>query len=193
MNRLASAITNYYCKKNIIAEDKKEIYCYGFQLIMADIINYTIIIALGIILNRIIDSMVFLIILCGIRQFSGGFHAKTFAVCRLSLIATYICVLSLSFIISKINNVYVVLINVICFIFISYFAPIEHPNKPMTSLQKKRNKLKSIITSSVVSVASVILVAMDMAVGVTISITLLAVAFWMLVSLLMRKGDTKNV
>lgn len=193
MNRLASAITNYYCKKNIIAEDKKEIYCYGFQLIMADIINYTIIIALGIILNRIIDSMVFLIILCGIRQFSGGFHAKTFAVCRLSFIATYICVLSISFIISKINNVYVVLINVICFIFISYFAPIEHPNKPMTSLQKKRNKLKSIITSSVVSVASVILVAMDMAVGVTISITLLAVAFWMLVSLLMRKGDKKNV
>ena len=193
MNRLASAITNYYCKKNIIAEDKKEIYCYGFQLIMADIINYTIIIALGIILNRIIDSMVFLIILCGIRQFSGGFHAKTFAVCRLSFIATYICVLSISFIISKINNVYVVLINVICFIFISYFAPIEHPNKPMTSLQKKRNKLKSIITSSVVSVASVILVAMDMAVGVTISITLLEVAFWMLVSLLMRKGDKKNV
>ncbi len=193
MNSLANVITDYYCNKNIIAEDKKEIYCYGFQLIIADIINYTIIIALGIILNRIIDSMVFLIILCGIRQFSGGFHAKTFAVCRLSFIATYICVLSISFIISKINNVYVVLINVICFIFISYFAPIEHPNKPMTSLQKKRNKLKSIITSSVVSVASVILVAMDMAVGVTISITLLAVAFWMLVSLLMRKGDKKNV
>lgn len=193
MNSLANVITDYYCKKNIIAEDKKEIYCYGFQLIMADIINYTIIIALGIILNRIIESMVFLIILCGIRQFSGGFHAKTFAICRLSFIATYICVLSISFIISKINNVYVVLINVICFIFISYFAPIEHPNKPMTSLQKKRNKLKSIITSSVVSVASVILVAMDMAVGVTISITLLAVAFWMLVSLLMRKGDKKNV
>ena len=193
MNSLANVITDYYCKKNIIAEDKKEIYCYGFQLIMADIINYTIIIALGIILNRIIESMVFLIILCGIRQFSGGFHAKTFAICRLSFIATYICVLSISFIISKINNVYVVLINVICFIFISYFAPIEHPNKPMTSLQKKRNKLKSIITSSVVSVASVILVTMDMAVGVTISITLLAVAFWMLVSLLMRKGDKKNV
>ncbi len=193
MNSLANVITDYYCNKNIIAEDKKEIYCYGFQLIIADIINYTIIIALGIILNRIIDSMVFLIILCGIRQFSGGFHAKTFAVCRLSFIATYICVLSISFIISKINNVYVVLINVICFIFISYFAPIEHPNKPMTSLQKKRNKLKSIITSSVVSVASVILVTMDMAVGVTISITLLAVAFWMLVSLLMRKGDKKNV
>ena len=105
MNSLANVITDYYCNKNIIAEDKKEIYCYGFQLIIADIINYTIIIALGIILNRIIDSMVFLIILCGIRQFSGGFHAKTFAVCRLSFIASYICVLSISFIISKINNV----------------------------------------------------------------------------------------
>ena len=45
MNSLANAITDYYCKKNIITEDKKEIYCYGFMLIIADIINYTIILA----------------------------------------------------------------------------------------------------------------------------------------------------
>ncbi len=193
MNRLANAITDYYCKKNIIAEDKKEIYCYGFQLIIADVINYTIIMALGIIFDRILDSIVFLITLCGIRQFSGGFHAKTFTVCRLSFIATYISVLAISYIISNLHIGYVALINILCFIFISWLAPIEHPNKPMTALQKKTNKLKSVITSAVMSIISIIFVAMDMTIGVTISITLCAVVALMLVSLLMRKEDEENV
>lgn len=193
MNNLANTITDYYCKKNIIAEDKKEIYCYGFQLIIADIINYTIILALGIIVDKILDSLAFLITLCGIRQFCGGFHAKTFTVCRLSFIATYIIVLSIAFILSSISIVFIALINTVCFIFISYFAPIEHPNKPMTVLQRKRNKLKSIITSSVASVASIFFVAMDITIGVTISITLCAVVALMIVSLIMKKGGGSNV
>ncbi len=193
MKGVANAITNYYCKKNIIAEEKKEIYCYGFQLIIADIINYTIIMALGSIFNKILDSIVFLITLCGIRQFSGGFHAKTFTVCRLTFIATYMVVLIISHIISNLNIRYIALINILCIIFISWFAPIEHPNKPMTALQKKANKIKSIITSAVMSIFSIIFVAVDMTIGVTISITLCAVVALMLVSLLMRKGNEENV
>ena len=193
MNNLANVITDHYCKKNIIAEDKKEIYCYGFQLIIADIINYTIIIALGIILDRTLDSIAYLITLCGIRQFCGGFHAKTFTVCRLSFITTYISVLFIASILSSISIEFIALINTVCFIFISYFAPIEHSNKPITAIQKKRNKLKSIITSLGASVVSIIFVSMDITIGVTISITLCAVVGLMIVSLIMKKGGGSNV
>ena len=190
---LAKAITNYYCRKNIIEENKREIYCYGFQLIIADIINFTIIIVLGIILNKVSDSITFLITLCGLRQFCGGFHAKTFAVCRISFIATYIIVMVISFLLANTGIILIALINTVCFIFISCFSPIEHPNKPLTISQKKNNKIKSIITSAVLSIASIILVALDIQVGVTISITLCAVAVLMLVSLIMGKGGEKNV
>lgn len=193
MNSLANAITDYYCKKNIITEDKKEIYCYGFMLIIADIINYTIILALGIVFSKILDSVAFLITLCTIRQFSGGFHAKTFAICRLSFIVTYISILLISYFLSNICVWGIALINTSCLIFIFCFAPIEHPNKPMTPLQKKQNQLKSIITSVIVSVVSIIFVAMDMTIGVTISITLFAVVFWMLIGLIMRKERKENV
>ncbi len=193
MNRLANVITDYYCNKNIIAEDKKEIYCYGFRLIIADIINYTIILALGIVIGRILDSVAYLIILCGIRQFTGGFHAKTFTVCRISFITAYISVLVISHFLSNICIWGIALINIACFIFISYFAPIEHPNKPMTPLQKKQNKLKSIITSAVASIASIIFVAIDITIGVTISITLFAVVALMLISLIIRKEGKGNV
>ena len=91
MDRLANTITDYYIRKKIIAEEKREIYSYGFKLIISDVINYIIIISLGIVFNRLIESIVFLITLCGIRQFSGGFHAKTFWLCRLSMILTCLC------------------------------------------------------------------------------------------------------
>ena len=100
MDRLVDIITNYYVRKNVITEDKRDIYFYGFKLIISDIINYAIIIIIGIVLNRLIESVAFLISLCVLRQFSGGFHAKTFWLCRLSMIITYICVMALSDIIA---------------------------------------------------------------------------------------------
>ena len=68
MDRLANTITDYYIRKKIIAEEKREIYSYGFKLIIADVINYVIIISLGIVFNRLIESIAFLITLCGLRQ-----------------------------------------------------------------------------------------------------------------------------
>ena len=72
MDRLVDIITNYYVRKNVITEDKRDIYFYGFKLIISDIINYAIIIILGIVLNRLIESVAFLISLCVLRQFKIG-------------------------------------------------------------------------------------------------------------------------
>ena len=129
MDRLVDIITNYYVRKNVITEDKRDIYFYGFKLIISDIINYAIIIILGIVLNRLIESVAFLISLCVLRQFSGGFHAKTFWLCRLSMIITYICVMALSDIIAykEYSIITVSIINVISIVFIAVFAPTQVP------------------------------------------------------------------
>ena len=68
MDRLANIITDYYIRKKVIAEEKREVYFYGFKLIIDDVINYVIIISLGIVFNGLIESIAFLITLCGLRQ-----------------------------------------------------------------------------------------------------------------------------
>ena len=195
MDKLAKQITDYYVRKNIIDEDKREIYTYGFKLIFADIINYLIVIIMGIIFKRIAASVAFLITLCGVRQFSGGFHAKTFWLCRLSMILTYVLVIILADVITKTNNVllYSLVINILCTAFIGVFAPIEHENKPLTKKQKEKNKIRSLITAFVLSVVSIIMVIADMQTGVTISVTLLAVILLMFISMVMKKGGNSDV
>lgn len=190
MEKLANAMTNYYLKKKVIVEDKYEIYLYGFKLIIADIINYIIIITLGIILKKLPESIIFLITLCGLRQFTGGFHAKTFWLCRTSMVITYISVLIITNFIEnlKVEILTTVLINIFSIIVIMIFAPIENVNKRLSKAQRKSNKIKSIIASILLSTTSVMLGVGDIKIGVTISITLLAVVILMIIGRISQKG-----
>lgn len=196
MDKIADFLTGYYIRKNVISKERAEIYCYGFKLIIADMINFSLIILLGILSSHIIDSIVFLITLCGLRQFCGGFHAKTFWLCRLSMISTCGVVIVLTNIISVHTGIWLeatIVLNIVSIIFIGIFAPIEHPSKPLSAEQKRNNKIKSIITSFILSVISISLVAMRIKLGVTISITLTAVTVFMIVSIVLKKGGGQNV
>lgn len=195
MDKLVNIITDYYLRKNIIAEDKKEIYAYGFKLIFADILNFAILCILGLIFDRLLESVVFLAVLCIIRQFSGGFHAKTFWLCRLSMVITYVCVIFLTDSIWEVKGIFgiVILINTAAVLFISIFAPIEHPSKPLPDKQKTINKIKAITTSGIISVLSIVSVGFEIKLGVTISITLLAVIVLMIIGMAVKKGGKRNV
>ena len=193
MNEIARSITDYLIKKDIIAKDKRDIYVYGFKLILADIFNYVLIVAFGTIIGKTIESILFLITLYGLRQFCGGFHAKTFTVCRLSMIITYVSVIILSDSIGNMKSCVHVLftLNFISIVFVSMFAPVEHPNKPLQKKQREMNKRKSIIMSVFVCFVSLALVIKDIEPGVIMSTTMTAVIILMVVSMLLKKGGKK--
>lgn len=195
MNKLANILTDFCMSRNKIQEDKREIYCYGFKLIISDIINFSIVLIIGLLLNKVLDSVLFLITLCGIRQFSGGFHAKSFWLCRLSMIITFITVFALSNILTKCywNLLGCMLVNFLSVVTMAILAPIMHPNKILTAIQKQKNRIKSIVMSFIMSVISTVLILLDVDGGVTISITLLAVVVLMIVSLIMYREVNGNV
>ncbi len=193
MDTLSNLITDFYVRKHYVPEDKRDIYCYGFKLIISDIINFSMVILLGAILGRFIESIVFLIALCGLRQFSGGFHAKTFWLCRLSMLVTFICVIAVSALLSQFMNIgHACMINAVCTVSILIFAPVKHPNKPLTEQQKRVNKFKAVIAALILSAASAILTALGRIEGVTISITLAAVVILMFIGIAVQKGGNEN-
>lgn len=192
MDWIAKKVTNFYVKRNYVPEDKQEVYCYGFKLIIADIINFFLVMLLGMILRRFVHSILFLITLCTVRQFSGGFHAKTFWLCRISMLITFIAVTLITVLIYNFNACNIVL-NIVSVIIIGIFSPIKHPNKSLTQQQKKKNKFKAIITSFVFAIISSVLIIIGADEGVTISITLSAIVVLMGVGILVQKGGEENV
>lgn len=193
MTSLAETITNYYIKKNIIPVNKRAVYQYGFQLIIADIINFSLVLMSGAVIGRFFHSILFLITLCSVRRYTGGFHAKSFWLCRLSMIITFICVTALTEILSRSQQLIplIITIDIICILFISAKSPVEHPNKPLTPKQKRTNRIHGIISSFLLSTASVVLAVIKVKESVTITISLLAVVILMVIGMAVTKGVKK--
>ena len=195
MDRISNAITDFYIRKNYIPSDKKDIYCYGFKLIIADIINFLMVLFFGALLGMAVESVAFLLTLCGIRIFSGGFHAETFWLCRLSMLITFAFVMLFSYILS--NSIYeenaVWIINCICVIIIGVLAPVKHPNKSLTQKQVKRNKLSAIIIALIMAAISIMMVNAGIYTGIIMSVTLISVAVLMVIALIVQRGGKDNV
>ena len=163
-------------------------------MILADVINFSIVILLGILMGRAVDSILFLLTLCSVRQFSGGFHAKTFWLCRVSILITFFGVTVVSQLLPvQSYKILILVINIVCTAFIALLSPVKHPNKELTEKQKKQNKLNAFLTSFILSIISGILIFAGFNKGVTISITLVAVAVLMVIGILTRIGGDKNV
>ena len=190
MDSISNKITDYFSRKNYISEDKKDIYNYGFKLIISDLINFSLVLGLGLVINRFIDGIVFLISLCGIRRFSGGFHAKTFWLCRVSMVFTFLSVIIISNTLEIIKPplLYIIVFDIISLIVISFFSPVKHPNKKLTKKQCHNNKIKAIIMSTFFTMVSILLIGFSISSGITISVTIWADVLLMIIGIIIVKG-----
>ena len=195
MDRIANTITDHLVRKQRIDERQREIYCYGLKLILADVINFSLIMLLSVLLGRFWDGVAFLITLCGVRKYSGGFHAKTFWLCRLSMLITYLCVIGISELLGRMSGALLVTIvlNVAAIVIIPCLAPVKHPNKILTDKQLEENKLKAAIASEILAAVSILFVIVNNPVGITMAMTLCAIVVLMFVGIISMKGGRKNV
>ena len=195
MDNLSTALTNYFVSKKLITYEKMEIYHYGFKLILSDIINFSIIMLLSVILNRVLDGLVYLVVLCSIRRFSGGFHAKTFWLCRLSMIITFLLLLLFADFLSSITILPLtsVFINIVLLLFVAVFSPVKHPNKKLNSKQIKKNKYNAVLVTIIWAILSVFLIYLNITQGITIMTTILAVVIFMALGMIKKEGGKSNV
>ena len=195
MDAMSKKITNYLCRKQYIHISDKDIYEFGFKLLISDVINFSLVLLIGVALNKLLDGIVFLTVLCGIRRFSGGFHAKTFWLCRIAMIFTFLSVLIVSngIIIIEMPLLYIILFDIISLIFISVFSPIKHIRKKLTKKHFRYNKIMATLLSSSFICLSVLLIVLGVDVGITITVTVWSNVFLMIIGIIKGKGGENDV
>lgn len=190
---IAKWLTKKIVEREIIDEKKKEIYYIGIELICADIINFSLILIMGIITQSFFYSLIYIAELVLIRRFSGGFHASTYTVCRITTVGTYLVIYIMSRYINIYYWIYSMIFGIIAVLSMIFFAPIKHPNKELNETERKANKLFSVITTSGFVVMSIILSICNRKSGLIISLTLFAITILMHLGLLVnRKGGNKD-
>lgn len=174
-------ITNVLLNRHIIEDTDTEVCKIGLQIIFSDIINILCIMVIGCLVDRFLFGLIYIVTFCGIRKFSGGFHAKTILICRLSTIGLFVITLLVESVFSTVAIYASVICVVITMITMVLFSPVVHPNRSLTIYEIKANKFLAIVFSAICSVIALYLSFHKYRAGVYLSLVLFTIAVLMYV------------
>lgn len=173
LEKLITISTDYLVRKQVIDEDDRDIYEYGFHAIYNNIIDVVSIVIIALLFNMIPQTIVYHISFVPLRNTAGGYHTKTHFRCF--IMSTTILLMSL-YVITRVTSS-AISIGLACLstLLIWVKAPIEHENNPMSkgkyNRMKTLNRMLSIIFLCLVSLINIFMdvslrwIAMSLALG----------------------------
>lgn len=145
MNRMSTMVINYFVKRNVIEEENKEIYEYGFKILIFKLLYLLGMVAVCVLLQRNLMHF-FLYYGCymSIRKYSGGYHASSMGACFITFLVTYL--LLDIFIMIGLNHYQLILFVIgIGSSFVIYLrSPIDCANKRLSNVMKKKHQKKTL-------------------------------------------------
>lgn len=158
---LSKQLTASLINEKIIYSEERELYEYGFQITLANIINSLIVCLIGIVMSAIKEVVVFYFVFVILRNYCGGYHANSYKKCFitfgcicLSCVITgkMLTVLQMPMVLIILAIIQIILGNCIFFL-----APMEDQNRKITNAEKGKLKKKCWICYSLVIVCSAFL------------------------------------
>lgn len=189
-NKVAVIITDYLYKNKAIDENHKEVYIYGFEICISNIINFCLIMGLGLILREFINSVLFYVVFVVTRSFSGGYHADSYLKCNVLFGIIYLITILFSKVMTPFMSfVYLLVFLAIYIGCIIEYAPIDSKNKELTKDKKTKFKKISILISFIWTAIITILYLVAREYATTITFTLVMIAMLMLVEVNKRREN----
>lgn len=172
LEKASKSITNILCKKGIVRDEFSDVYQYGFELLLSFLMSTGLVILAGIILNRFIETLFFLLVFISLRSFTGGFHAMRYWICTVSTFGVYSFVMIVSSFVSVNFPAFYILL-LIGSIILYIKAPVENPNKELTNKQKNKHKWISLGLFFALSLIGYVFVNINSVISSTICFTLI--------------------
>ena len=189
LNKTAVRLAKKLLSLQIITEEVFDIYVYGLELLLSFFFCSSVIVIIGAMLGRIIETLVFLLVFVLLRSFTGGYHANSYLMCSIVTFSTYGAVLLLAELFALPLIAYIVLATLGGALVLA-FVPIEHPNKRITDSQKKKYKIVSFILFLTFVTLGILLCCANVSLSRIIFFTLMADLILLFVKT-KKKGEDK--
>lgn len=157
INKISSKIVEILIKHSLVENEDKELYLYGFFILLSQILYFIIVITIGILFNVIFESIIFYITFQFIRRYAGGYHAKTETRCEiLSTLSILCCIVLIK--LSKMYDIRIVLLSVslVFAALIFILCPLDTPEKPLNDKEYKYFRKISWIILSLIIIAIIV-------------------------------------
>lgn len=159
LENLAKSTARFFVSQNIVKSEYEEIYAYGMEIILSTVFNGLIVLIIAILSDTVLLSLLFFTAFILMRRSAGGYHAKTHIGCMMILIAVHLMFMVL------INVIPDSIIPILSYFSIAYscisvylFAPVEHPNKPLSSDDRRKLRMKSLVYILSISVVDLLMI-----------------------------------
>lgn len=190
ISKLSEKLTKALLKRNIVSADDEELYAYGFFMILSYMIYFCLALLVGIIIKIPVESMVFYIAFCILRNYAGGIHANTEAKCT---VITTILITSSIFLIKLLTVHNLIIISSVMMFFANIcffaFAPLSNEQKKVGENERSRFRkttiLLTIIASGIICLSFFLKVLCN--IGVSISAAMFLSAYLLVLGRLFRK------
>lgn len=153
---LADEATLLLITHNIVTEEKREAYTYGFELFFEKLFFYGIILVIAILTKTLLFSALFIFTYKMLRQYTGGFHCATAELCLIVSVLIYLVVVLLYLL--DIDQIRFVLSigSLISTIIIFIFSPRESKNRPLEGEEKNKYRTMSIIIGTITAIVAAV-------------------------------------
>lgn len=132
ISAIADRISEEMLHEGLILEEDRELYQYGFFLLISRGIFFVIAGIAGALVGNLWDSIFFYILFSLLRGYAGGLHADREAVCLFSTTASLFLAVKIIFCLRRGN--YVILscgVLVVCSALVLLIAPLDSDSKPL--------------------------------------------------------------
>lgn len=160
ISKASSYLTSLLLKERIIEAEDQEIYEYGFEITLANLVNGTIVLLIGNGFHRLPDAVLFYLVFVSLRFFCGGYHANSYLGCFCSFSLTTALCLMISGWLTRytkaVAGLYFVAV-IALWLCIFKIAPIEHENRPLTQEERSLFRKRSMQVGGFWTVVGIIL------------------------------------
>ena len=185
-NKLAIWMCRRLRAKQVIDDEYEEVYVYGLELVLSFLISTSIILVIGILINQIMATLIFLATFILIRQYTGGYHANSYIMCKACTVVCYSVSILLANVFPIPRLLFIALLALGCLI-IWLWGPIENRHKPLTEHVKKKNKYTALLLFAIWSVIGLIVSFVQPLISNTVFYTLCVIIVLMIIPLLERR------
>lgn len=160
IHRLSESIAYFYGEKVNYSKDKIEVCAYGLEIIISDVIVLFIAILISLLTKTFIHTIILLAVFVLLRHQVGGFHASSHFRCNMIFFVAYISAIGLIKGVPNDTIEYLVMcFGIVGVLAILKYAPVGHPNKPVSKKRKEKFRKTGIIMVIIFFVLSILLVA----------------------------------
>lgn len=194
IGRIASGVVEKLTDSTTISDTEKELYLYGFFILISQILYFIITIIMGILLDIVSLSVVFYISFQFIRRYAGGIHASSELKCEIiSTTSIFICLLCVKSNVMFNIQIPTLILTLFASIVIFILCPLDTPEKPLTKEELRYFRKISLIVLAIMLSIIIISIVIKLTIAYPICFSIILESVFLVAGKIKREHSNKNV